>query len=79
MAETARVLGVWPIAIPDDDPHAAYEGRLGGSLWIVSAEDGTKTAEVGLPDPVVWDGLAAADGQLYAATTAGQVVCFGAK
>jgi len=73
------VLGVWPVAIPDDDPHAAYEGRLGGSLWIVSAEDGTKAAEVPLPHPVVWDGMAAAGGRLYVATTAGQVVCFGAK
>ena len=73
------VLGVWPIDIPDDDPHAAYEGRLGGSLWVVSAEDGTRIAEIALPHPVVWDGLAAAAGRLYAATTAGQVVCFGTK
>jgi len=73
------VLGVWPIKIPDDDPHAAYEGRLGGSLWFVSAKDGTKTGEVPLKHPVVWDGLAAAEGRLYAATTSGRVVCFGAK
>ncbi|MFO8013930.1 MAG: PQQ-binding-like beta-propeller repeat protein [Phycisphaerae bacterium] len=73
------VLGVWPTEIPDDDPHAAYEGRLGGSLWLVSAEDGTKTGEIALPHPVVWDGLAAAHGRLYVSTTSGRVLCFGAE
>jgi outer membrane protein assembly factor BamB len=73
------VLGVWPVEIPDGDPHAAYEGRLGGSLWLVSDKDGTKVGEVPLPHPVVWDGLAAAHGRLYVATTSGQVLCFGAK
>ena len=73
------VLGVWPKDIPDDDPHAAYEGRLGGSLWLVSAADGTKTGEMSLEHPVVWDGLSAAGRRLYVSTIAGQVLCFGAK
>ncbi len=73
------VLGAWPVEVPGDDPHAAYEGRLGGSLWLVSAEDGTRTGEIALEDPVVWDGLAAAHGRLYVATASGRVLCFGAE
>ena len=38
-------LGCMPIAVPPDDPHAAYEGRMGGLVWVVSAADGRKLAE----------------------------------
>jgi hypothetical protein len=65
-----------PVAIPKDDPHAAYEGRLGGTLWVVSAEDGTRTAEHKLASPVVWDGMAAADGALFASMLGGKVECW---
>jgi len=70
-------LGVMPVAVPADDPHAAYEGRLGGQLWVMAAKDGAKVAEVNLPRPVVWDGLAAAGGRLYLATTDGKLICMG--
>ena len=73
------VLGVWPIEVPENDPHAAYEGRRGGAVWIVSAEDGTKVTEVPLKHPVVWDGMAAAAGRLYLATVDGKLVCLGGK
>ena len=68
-------MGVMPVEVPTNDPHAAYEGRLGGKIWVVSAKDGSKVAEIDLPGPVVWDGMAAADGRLYLATTDGKVVC----
>jgi len=71
------VLGVMPVEIPEADPHAAYEGRLGGSLWIVSAEDGRKVADHQLASPPVWDGMAAADGRLFVSTADGSVGCFG--
>ena len=73
------MLGVAPIEIPDDDPHAAYEGRLGGSLWVCSEADGAKIAELPLPSPVVWDGMAAANEKLFVATADGTVVCLGEK
>jgi outer membrane protein assembly factor BamB len=69
-------LGVAPVVIPEDDPHAAYERRRGGELWVCSENDGTRVAQYELESPVVWDGLAAAHGRLYLATTDGRVHCF---
>jgi hypothetical protein len=67
-------LGVMPIEIPEDDPHAAYEGRLGGAIWVCSENDGSKIVEYPLPSPVVWDGMAAAGRRLYLTTTDGHVM-----
>jgi len=72
-------LGAMPVEIPPDDPHAAYEGRKGGVLWVLSADDGAKAAEYPLDAPVVWDGLAAAHGRLCLSTVDGKVLCFGGK
>jgi hypothetical protein len=69
-------MGVMPLAIPDDDPHAAYEGRKGGMIWTVSAKDGSKLADYPLESPVVWDGMAAADEKLFLSTLDGAVLCF---
>ncbi|MFW6162599.1 MAG: PQQ-binding-like beta-propeller repeat protein [Planctomycetota bacterium] len=69
-------LGAMPVAIPKDDPHAAYEGRLGGMIWVVSPTDGSKVAAYKLDSPVVWDGLAAAHGALFASTEKGEVQCW---
>jgi len=69
------VLGGMPLEIPPDDPHAAYDERLGGSIWICSAKDGSKLAEYFLSAPVNWDGMAAADGRLYLSTTDGRISC----
>lgn len=68
-------LAVMPAEIPQDDPHAAYEGRLGGMVWVVAAQDGGKVAEYKLDSPAVWDGMAAADGRLYISTQDGNVTC----
>jgi len=73
------VLGVWPIEVPENDPHAAYDGRLGGAVWIVSADDGSKVGEIALEHPVVWDGMAAAGGRLYVVTIDGKLTCLGSK
>ncbi|MBT4819843.1 MAG: PQQ-binding-like beta-propeller repeat protein [Lentisphaerae bacterium] len=67
--------GTAPIAVPEDDPNAAYEGRMGGMIWVAAAKDGAKIAEYKLPAPVVWDGLSAAHGRVYAALTDGSLVC----
>ncbi|MBC8873711.1 MAG: PQQ-binding-like beta-propeller repeat protein [Planctomycetes bacterium] len=68
-------LGVMPTDIPADDPHAAHDGRLGGSLWVCSEKDGSKIAEYALPAPVNWDGMAAADRHLYLSTADSRLVC----
>ncbi len=70
-------LGCMPTEIPDNDPHAAYEGRRGATILIVSASDGSRLADYPIESPVVWDGLAAAKGRLFASTKNGEVLCFG--
>ncbi len=56
---------------------AALAGERGAVLWAVSADDGSKLAEVELDSPPVFDGMAAASGRLYVTTIGGQVVCLG--
>jgi outer membrane protein assembly factor BamB len=53
----------------------ALEGKLGGSLWTVSAGDGETLAELPLEAPPIFDGMAVAAGRVYLATTTGEVVC----
>ncbi len=55
---------------------AAWEGRKGGLLQIVSAADGEKIAEYELESIPVWDGMAAANGRLYLATIDGKLLAF---
>jgi len=54
---------------------AALEGKAPGTLLAVSPVDGDLRAEMTLPAPPVWDGMAAAMGNLYLALNDGQVVC----
>ncbi|MDP6353979.1 MAG: PQQ-binding-like beta-propeller repeat protein [Planctomycetota bacterium] len=61
------------------DIEAAYEGRKGGLLWTLDAEDGTPLGELALPAPPVWDGLAAAGGHVYLPLKDGTVLCLGAS
>ena len=68
-----------PDVVPSDDPYAAFEGRKGARLWVVSTEDGRRLAEYPLDRPPVFDGLSAARGRLYLATDDGRVICMGAK
>ncbi len=69
-------LGAMPVEVPVGDPYAAYEGRKGGMIWIASAKDGARLADVDLDSPVVWDGMAAARGRLFVATEDGAIRCF---
>ncbi len=61
------------------EPWAAYEGRKGGRLLVVSAADGTIKSELKLTSAPVPDGLAAASGRLLMSTVDGKLTCFGAK
>ena len=58
---------------------AALEGAKGAMLRVVSAADGSKLAESRLDSLPVFDGMAAAGGKLYIATTDGKVVCLAGK
>jgi hypothetical protein len=65
--------------VPEDDPMAALEGRRGGVLRAVSAEDGTILSQRLLDAPPVFDGLVAAAGCLFASTEDHRVVCLTAS
>jgi len=54
-----------------------FAGKDGSLLWAVAAEDGRKLKEIKLDDLPVFDGLIAAAGRLYMATTDGKVICLG--
>ena len=73
------LLGCMPTAPVSGDPHAPYEGRGSGVIRIVSASDGTLVSEVATDAPVVWDGMAAANGRLLFSTTKGTLHCLGGK
>jgi outer membrane protein assembly factor BamB len=72
--ETLFVAGP-PDVVDPEAPWAAFEGRRGGLLWALSAEDGRKLAEYRLDAPPVFDGMAAADGRLFVSTQGGHVLC----
>jgi outer membrane protein assembly factor BamB len=52
------------------------KGKKGGLLWAVSASSGKKLAEYKLASLPVWDGMAAANGELYMTTLQGDILCF---
>jgi outer membrane protein assembly factor BamB len=64
-----------PDIFTSDDPLGAWEGRKGGMLLAVSAQDGKTLATCKLDSPPVFDGMAAANGRLYLATLDGRIVC----
>ncbi|HUV66784.1 MAG TPA: PQQ-binding-like beta-propeller repeat protein [Sedimentisphaerales bacterium] len=76
--DTVFVAGT-PVAFPADDLAKAYEGRMGGILWVASASTGEKVAECKLDAPPVWDGMAVANGQLFISLQEGRVMCMGGK
>jgi outer membrane protein assembly factor BamB len=76
LADDKLFLAGMPDVVPGDDPYAAFEGRRGAQLWVVSAADGAKLSEYSLDHLPAFDGLIAARGRLYLVTTDGYLVCF---
>ena len=58
-----------------DDPAGALEGRKGAVLMALDPENGDKQFECPLETPPIYDGLSAAHGRLFLATTGGKVIC----
>jgi len=65
-----------PDVVPEDDPYASFDGRMGARLWVVAAANGEKLAEYPLDNLPAFDGLIAAGGRVYLSTKAGKLVCF---
>jgi outer membrane protein assembly factor BamB len=68
-----------PDVAPENDPLAAFEGRLGARLWVTSTTDGSKLAEHEMESLPVFDGMIAAAGRLYIVTQDGRLICMGSK
>ena len=79
MADKTLFVAGTPVEFPADDLAKAYEGRMSGVLWAVSAETGQKLAEYKLDVPPAWDGMAATQGKLYLSLSDGSVLCLGSK
>ncbi len=65
-----------PDLLDPEDPYAAFEGRRGAKLAVVSADDGALLAEYELDTPPEFDGLIAAAGQLFVSLEDGHLACF---
>jgi len=79
MSENVVFVAGTPVVFPESDIAKAYEGRMGGVLWLAEAATGEKLAEYPLPAPPAWDGLAVANGSVYLALTDGRLLCFAGK
>lgn len=55
----------------------ALDGKQGGRFLVVSTKDGSRIAEFQVDSLPVWDGMSAAYGRVYLATTDGRVICYG--
>jgi hypothetical protein len=64
-----------PNIFSSEEPAATFEGKRGGLLCVLSTADGSELAKYDLDSPPVFDGMAAAGGRLYMATTGGEVLC----
>ncbi|MEJ2704488.1 MAG: PQQ-binding-like beta-propeller repeat protein [Sedimentisphaerales bacterium] len=53
----------------------AYEGRVGGQLWVMDKAEGAVVYRYALDTIPVFDGMAVAGDSLYMATTDGRVIC----
>ena len=66
-----------PDVVDDDDPLGAFEGRKGGRLYVFDAVSGKQLAEHNLPQPPVFNGMAAAERRLLLVDESGFVTAFG--
>jgi hypothetical protein len=56
---------------------ALLNGSEGSLLRVVSAKDGSTISNIQLESLPIWDGMAAARGQLFLSTQNGTVICLG--
>jgi outer membrane protein assembly factor BamB len=66
-----------PDVVKEDDPMAAFEGRLGSELWTLSAPDGTILHKHKLDSLPIFDGLIAANDRIYLCTEEGELIFLG--
>jgi len=62
-----------------EDQVAALEGKEGALLQIIATDDGAKLNGIELDSIPIFDGMAAANGNLYISTVEGEMICLGGK
>jgi len=72
-------LGGTPYSASQVDLAATYKGTEGGLVSVRSASNGEKVGQFDLDTAPVWDGMAAANGQLYISLENGSLLALGAK
>jgi hypothetical protein len=72
-------LGGIPDVVPEEDPYAAFNGKLGGELYVVSAADGTVEQKLKIAGEPVFNGMAATPNRLFLALRTGKVVGLAGK
>lgn len=58
---------------------AMLKGKGGAIMWAVDTKSGKKLAEYKLESLPAWDGMIAAQGNLYLTTMDGEVICYSGK
>ncbi len=66
-----------PDELDSQKPWSAYEGKRGGMLFTIAAQDGTQHAQIALDAAPTYDGLCIAGERAYVATVDGTLVCLG--
>jgi outer membrane protein assembly factor BamB len=62
-----------------EEQSAMLKGKGGFTMWAVNANTGKKLSEYKLDSLPVWDGMAAANGNVFLCTIDGEVICFSGK
>ncbi len=65
-----------PDSMDPKDPWAAYEGKRGGVLMVISAANGKVLSQRKLDGAPILDGMALARGKLLISLADGRIVCF---
>jgi len=76
-ADGHLIIAATPVAIPKNDPHAAYEDRLGGTIHILDPKTGETIATQKLDHAPTWDALTAANNHLYLTNESGTLIRLG--
>ena len=68
-----------PDVLKEGDELASFKGRLGGKLRLVDPNNGKTLQEIDLTSPPVFDGMIAANGQVFMSLMNGSVICLSGK
>jgi outer membrane protein assembly factor BamB len=66
-----------PDKMPEDDPMAAFEGRLGARLVILDTRDGKTLGVFEMDEVPVFDGISIEGDRIYMAAADGNILCLG--